>query len=735
MGKLTASMVVDLKDRTGNTTQSIIGNLDRLKRAERDRDLAERGFSLNRVQRAQEREMIARQSAAERMMIEQQQADAARRARMQAFIVRGAAGVAAAGYVAARSVGAYAELERQMTRIGITAGATAEQTQAAFTQVERIAKDLSFPSVEPAIEALDTLVASGQSLEEALAFLPSVLATAQASGASTSDIANTALKAASALKIEASELQRAFDIMVTGGNAGQFELKDMAQFIPGLANSFASLGYEGEEGLKRLIAVLQTIREDTGDASSAATQAQNIFGKIYSGETANAFKKMGVDLRKELKKAKAAGDDTLSAFLKITEKALKGDMSKLPLLFTDQEFRLGMQSLLTSEESLRKFIDTLNSAEVNGTVFRSLNRVMSDTQSSIDRMANSWEQLQTSLGKAVAPAATAVMDTVSEDLDYGTAIRNALRKRGMGYWESESWIAKNLPLGGLYKTEAADTAAYEGGSRDPELIQRMNSRLYEEGRAKPSTGRQNQKIVLPEFPGRATGQTPVPTARPSPASRLPSMPQPVTGLPQQLQPINVPAVASMGQPDRPAKAIRDFVSDLRPSEEQRANFRKAMGIDVRPKAKPVPAPAQAEDKPFISVAGYDVSGALANAAARLMEAATAVNRLPLSNGERPVAPGAPLPFFPGKQADDLDVGRKVTIDGTPSVTLSGTPSVTLSGTPMVTIANPPPRPNITFNMPVTIHEAANAQAVAQQLGQAVRSEMDGLQASTNDSGL
>jgi hypothetical protein len=44
-------------------------------------------------------------------------------------------------------------------------------------------------------------------------------------------------------------LQTAFDLMVAGGKAGQFELKDMAQHIPTLANSFASMGYTGEAGL------------------------------------------------------------------------------------------------------------------------------------------------------------------------------------------------------------------------------------------------------------------------------------------------------------------------------------------------------------------------------------------------------------------------------------------------------------------------------------------------------
>src|SRR5690606_37601096 len=187
----------------------------------------------------------------------------------------------------------------------------------------------------------------------------------------------------------------------------------------GLANSFATLGYEGEDGLKRLVSVLQSIREDTGNASSAATQAQNIFGKMYSEETAKKFGKMGVDLRKEMAAAKQAGEDALSAFVRLSKEAIDGDLSKLPLLFTDQEFRLGMQSLITSEESFRKFMETMNSAEVDGVVWRDLNRVLSDSQSSIDRMAGSWDKLMKSFGRGIAASGgVEAMDAVSNTIDY-----------------------------------------------------------------------------------------------------------------------------------------------------------------------------------------------------------------------------------------------------------------------------------------------------------------------------
>ncbi|MCJ7996692.1 phage tail tape measure protein [Rhizobium cremeum] len=447
---------------------------------------------------------------------------------MYAMVARYAA-PAALAYGAKAAVTDFAALERQMTRIGITADATSEQTSRAFAEALKVSKDLNYDSVAPAIEALDTLVSSGKSLEEAMAFLPSVLATAQASGAATADIANTGLKAADALEIETSQLQRAFDIMVMGGKAGQFELKDMAQYIPGLANSFATLGYQGEDGLKRLVAILQTIREDTGDASSAATQAQNIFGKMFSEETANKFKKFGVDLRSEMQAAAKSGEDAVSAFVRLSKEAIKGDLSKLPLLFSDQEFRLGMQSLITSEDSLRKFLELMNSAEVDGAVWRDVNRVMSDTQASIDRMSNSWDRLWTNFGKAAAPTAIGLMDSVSSNLDYHASVNAGLEKRGMDWWDRTRW--------GLTSTDDEKMqAAIEGGYSDRKAIADYRRRQYESGKVKASTGRpgsrDGRRINQPasrEKGKRRNGSSipdraPIPSPRPLPETNVGNYP-------------------------------------------------------------------------------------------------------------------------------------------------------------------------------------------------------------------
>lgn len=352
-----------------------------------------------------------------------------------------AAGVAAAGALAIVGAGFknFAEFERQMGRIGITAGSTVNEVKKATDTVQRLANDFAMP-LDQAVAGLDTLVASGLSLEQAMAFLPSVLATAQASGAATEDIANTALKASSALKISAADMQNAFDIMVAGGKAGQFELKDMAKSIPSLSNQFANLGYEGEEGLQKLIAILQTLRTTTGDAGTAATNAGEIFGKMLSPDVVKNFKDLGTDIKEELASAKAAGEDVMKAYVRISEETLKSNpKATLVDLFGDKQMREGMLTLMRMGDAWRDFDKAVSDSGVAGGTMRDLGVVLEDNASKIQRMANSWDQFSKAIGASAAGPIGAILDASSNWLSYDDALNSQLEKEGYDWWGRTGW--------------------------------------------------------------------------------------------------------------------------------------------------------------------------------------------------------------------------------------------------------------------------------------------------------
>jgi TP901 family phage tail tape measure protein len=314
-----------------------------------------------------------------------------------------------------------------------------------------------------------------------MSFLPAVLATAQASGSATADIANTALKSSSALKIQANDLQNAFDIMVAGGKAGQFELKDMAAYIPTLANQFANLGYDGTEGLKRLIAVLQTLREDTGSAGQAATNAENLFTKMFSGEVEKNFKGFGKNIREEMASATAAGEDAINAYVRLTKEVLEQNpTARLSDIFVDTQLQNAMLSLTTSTDALQNFFDILNGTEVNGTVYRDVKRFTDDTTAAIQNMTTAWDGFMKALGGSIAPSATSGLNSLTNEISYQDAVSKELERQGYSFLGRQLWMGSKEQKDALARAGGYvpnnDPAAQEAARNAPAAYQALGRR-------------------------------------------------------------------------------------------------------------------------------------------------------------------------------------------------------------------------------------------------------------------
>ena len=322
-----------------------------------------------------------------------------------------ALGLGAAALAAANANKRFAEVERSFTRIGITGEVGTEATAEGLTRVRQLAYETAVP-FEKLKDGMDALVSSGLSFEEALKFLPSVAKTAHASGASFEDIANSSLAVSRHLKISTRELQHAQDIMAAGGKAGQFELKDSAKELPALAPAAKAVGIEGTKGLARLVAMLQAVREGAGSSSEAATNLLNIFQKMESEETANNFKKFGVDLRKGMENARKSGADLFDTFIGLTQKALKGDMSKLPQLFADAQVQQGMRPLLEAYARLAGEAKKFHDAQ--GTVETDLARVNKNAQSSLDRLSESFDRATTAAGSLISKFADPAIKGAAE---------------------------------------------------------------------------------------------------------------------------------------------------------------------------------------------------------------------------------------------------------------------------------------------------------------------------------
>jgi TP901 family phage tail tape measure protein len=359
-------------------------------------------------------------------------AGAAARARAKgALPYLAAGGMAAAGlgavgaiYGGARVAGAvkrsfedFAELDRRMTRVGITADATKARVDSATADVRGIAKKYAMP-VEEVLKGLEVLVAQGHELPDALALLDPVTQSAQASGAAVDDMAKTSGAMLDNLKIKLEELPEAFDKLNYAGKKGQFELRAIAQYLPQLASQWANVHQEGIGKLGELGAMLEIVRKQTGTDEQAANGVRDLLTKIYSTDVQNNFKKMGVDLEGGLKKGLKAGKSFSDVVIELTEQATKGDMSKLPKLFGEIDSRQAVSAIVTLKSELRALIAEINTKSA-GSIVNDVARVTGDAQGAIVGLSNAWSAAGVAVGKFVAEATPAIslLEKIAGGLD------------------------------------------------------------------------------------------------------------------------------------------------------------------------------------------------------------------------------------------------------------------------------------------------------------------------------
>lgn len=531
MAKLTAEMVIDLRDNTGRATQTVIGNLSRLRKAERDYDLAKMGMRLNREQRAHE-DLIRARAMAHAQAEEERLAQWRQNYQVwEGRAVMGAVAVAGIATAAASAFKSYADVERQVNRIVINAGKSAETINPTIGHLQQLAgaTHQSFGSI---VEGLETLIASGRELDDAMSFLPSVAMTAQASGAAISDIALSADALSTSLGITSGEMQKAFDILVGGGKLGKFELKDMAQYLPSLTPAFAALGYKGNEGLMKLVATLQVMRSQTGSSAEAATLMSNVLNKIYTADTAKKFKDMGINLPKALDKARAEGRDVLDVFKQLAFQAVNGDLSKLPLLFTDAEMLKGMRALLSTGGMLNEMTAALSN--VDGTALKDFNQIAADSASRVQDLSNAWDKFVLSVGAKLSDHVTPVLEKATKYLDDADAANRAREGKSVQQNDEDlnDFIAQYREMYGVDDPgmlgEAYRQAMVKVGKGETKTIfddlmkerkrRKMLDFYIDRGEKEAQSGGQvaptNGRAGRP-FLGIRTGKVPVPTPRPS----------------------------------------------------------------------------------------------------------------------------------------------------------------------------------------------------------------------------
>ncbi|MFV2950034.1 phage tail tape measure protein [Pseudomonas japonica] len=162
------------------------------------------------------------------------------------------------------------------------------------------------------------LIAGGISdAKELAAYSPLMAKFATATRASMDDLGSVAIALNDNLGISAAGFERSMNMLASAGKSGQFELADMARWLPQLTPQFAALGITGERAVAEIGASLQIARRGAGTNDEAANNFKNFLSKLTAKDTLKSFEGAGIDLQSAMGNLVGKGLTPVQAMLEV----------------------------------------------------------------------------------------------------------------------------------------------------------------------------------------------------------------------------------------------------------------------------------------------------------------------------------------------------------------------------------------------------------------------------------
>lgn len=252
-----------------------------------------------------------------------------------------AAGATAAGMVLAQPMKKQMDYDRSLAMTSNTAFAERDVAgriagKAELNNAVKSAVEIGGGTKEDALGALDTMLAFGAvKADTAMKLLPTLQKGATTTGASTDDLAKIAISAMQQFDISEDQIGEVLDKAVAAGQAGNFELADMARWLPQQMAAGKSAGLKGMAGFEALLVANQQARVTAGTSDEAGNNLVNLLAKLTSKETSDRFRKLdikgkdgkdhGVDFIASMEAQKKKGKNSIEAFMNIMDQVIGQD--------------------------------------------------------------------------------------------------------------------------------------------------------------------------------------------------------------------------------------------------------------------------------------------------------------------------------------------------------------------------------------------------------------------------
>ena len=298
------------------------------------------------------------------------------------------------------AINASSEYRVELTRIGNTSEMTREQSLSMGNEL--LEQSVKFGVAADKLKGgLGEMVAGGIDPTIAMNSIGSMASVIKAYNADATEVGATNNALITNMGYTAQGLKRPWDILATSAAQGNFELKDMAKWLPTLGASVKALGSVGDEGTAVSGAFLQIAKRGAGSADEAANNYQNFLQKLSQGGTEKNAKDMGFSIRDTMLKAKKEGLDPVEAAVLKIKDITGGDQFKIAELFPDMQAQNFLRPAIQNWADYKKIKD--DSLKGDGKVDKDAQKIAEESAAISEKAGAAWTRFKVTIGDALAP--------------------------------------------------------------------------------------------------------------------------------------------------------------------------------------------------------------------------------------------------------------------------------------------------------------------------------------------
>lgn len=184
-----------------------------------------------------------------------------------------------------------ADFESLMAQIEIFGGATGAELEKARDFILKMGADTVFSAEDAGLAMLD-LMKAGQSLEESMATMPTVLELAAAGELSLASASRIVTGAIAQFKLGMNDVPKVSDLLARAANASKADVADLGQALQNVGPVADQFGFDLEE----VVATLGVFADSNIIGAEAGTQLKSMLLNLYDPMVASSLADLGVTL-------------------------------------------------------------------------------------------------------------------------------------------------------------------------------------------------------------------------------------------------------------------------------------------------------------------------------------------------------------------------------------------------------------------------------------------------------